>query len=47
MPGISNSLGRTPAAVGLTLEKENLEPFTEAFVATVDNLTGGKIAVSV
>ena len=33
-------------AVGLTLEKENLEPFTEAFVATVDNLTGGKIAQS-
>ena len=36
--------GGHPVAVGLTLEKENLEPFIEAFVATVDNLTGGKIA---
>ena len=44
MPGISNSLGRTPGRRRLDLGKENLEAFTEAFVATVDNLTGGKIA---
>lgn len=36
--------GGHPVAVGLTLEKENLKPFTKAFVAAVDILTGGKIA---
>ena len=36
--------GGHPVAVGLTLEKENLNSFIEAFVATVDELTGGKVA---
>ena len=35
--------GGHPVAVGLTLEKENIELFTDAFVAAVDAMTGGKI----
>ena len=34
--------GGHPVAVGLTVEKANLEPFTDAFVTAVDILTGGK-----
>jgi single-stranded-DNA-specific exonuclease len=35
--------GGHPVAVGLTVEKDNLELFTEAFVAAVETLTEGKI----
>jgi single-stranded-DNA-specific exonuclease len=36
--------GGHPVAVGLTVEKDNLELFSKAFVAAVDTLTGGKIS---
>jgi single-stranded-DNA-specific exonuclease len=36
--------GGHPVAVGLTVEKHNLELFSKAFVAAVDTLTGGKIS---
>jgi single-stranded-DNA-specific exonuclease len=36
--------GGHPVAVGLTVEKDNLELFTKAFVAAVDTITGGKIS---
>jgi len=35
--------GGHPVAVGLSLETENLELFTKAFVDSIENLSGGKI----
>jgi single-stranded-DNA-specific exonuclease len=35
--------GGHPVAVGLSLETENLEPFTKAFVDSIDTLSGGNI----
>jgi single-stranded-DNA-specific exonuclease len=35
--------GGHPVAVGLSLETENLEPFTKSFVESIDLISGGKI----